>query len=446
MPQSNDDVASLAELLQTRNDVDVWKAPSLAGREVHVHLRPDVIEDFKARLDERSLAEIAIITDSQESIDNQSMCCGNDKGLHDFDNCYNTLEEIHRELYRLANAHPSLAKVVDLGKSHEERDMLGMTIKRNASNTQGLIFITCGIHAREWISPATCMYLMRQLLNSTGNDQEIADMLKTFEWFFLSVLNVDGYDFTHKEDRLWRKNRRVLNSSCIGVDLNRNFYSVQWGTGKCSKDLCCEVYPGDRPFSEKESSNVANYLAKRSSELVAFFDIHSYSQMWLSPWGWKDDMPTEYSQMETLMSAAADAIYNTSGKQYYYGPTFSTIYPTYGDTVDYVYDKLNVVHSYGLELRPGDDDPNGFLLSACEIIPTGREIMAALKAITPILTKEKETVVEKNRKEEKRREEKRREEKRREEKRREEKRREEKRREEKRREKKRRETENIARQ
>ncbi|KAL9960214.1 hypothetical protein ACROYT_G033641 [Oculina patagonica] len=366
MPQSNDDVASLAELLQTRNDVDVWKAPSLAGREVHVHLRPDVIEDFKARLDERSLAEIAIITDSQESIDNQSMCCGNDKGLHDFDNCYNTLEEIHRELYRLANAHPSLAKVVDLGKSHEERDMLGMTIKRNASNTQGLIFITCGIHAREWISPATCMYLMRQLLNSTGNDQEIADMLKTFEWFFLSVLNVDGYDFTHK--------------------------------------------------------------------------------MWLSPWGWKDDMPTEYSQMETLMSAAADAIYNTSGKQYYYGPTFSTIYPTYGDTVDYVYDKLNVVHSYGLELRPGDDDPNGFLLSACEIIPTGREIMAALKAITPILTKEKETVVEKNRKEEKRREEKRREEKRREEKRREEKRREEKRREEKRREKKRRETENIARQ
>ncbi len=70
--------------------------------------------------------------------------------------------------------------------------------------------------------------------------------------------------------------------------------------------------------------------------------------------------------------------------------------PTYGDTVDYVYDKLNVIHSYGLELRPGDDDPNGFLLSPCEIISTGREIMAALKAITPIL-KRKETVVEKKR-------------------------------------------------
>ena len=62
---------------------------------------------------------------------------------------------------------------------------------------------------------------------------------------------------------------------------------------------------------------------------------------------------------------------------------------TYGDSTDYVYDKLNVTHSYGLELRPGDNEPNGFLLSSCEIVPSGREILAALKAITPILEKEK---------------------------------------------------------
>ena len=27
-------------------------------------------------------------------------------------------------------------------------------------------------------------------------------MSKTFEWFFLPVLNVDGYEFTHKVSRL----------------------------------------------------------------------------------------------------------------------------------------------------------------------------------------------------------------------------------------------------
>lgn len=65
--------------------------------------------------------------------------------------------------------------------------------------------------------------------------------------------------------------------------------------------------------------------------------------------------------------------------------------PTYGDLTDYVYDKLNVTHSYGLELRPGADEPNGFLLPDCEIVPTGREIMAALKAITPILAEGNKT-------------------------------------------------------
>ena len=67
--------------------------------------------------------------------------------------------------------------------------------------------------------------------------------------------------------------------------------------------------------------------------------------------------------------------------------------PTCGDLTDYVYDKLNVTHSYGLELRPGENEPHGFLLPACEIVPTGREVMAALKAITPILAEEKKSGV-----------------------------------------------------
>ena len=36
-----------------------------------------------------------------------------------------------------------------------------------------------------------------QLLNHAEDDETIANMLETFEWFFLPVLNVDGYSFTH---------------------------------------------------------------------------------------------------------------------------------------------------------------------------------------------------------------------------------------------------------
>lgn len=38
-------------------------------------------------------------------------------------------------------------------------------IKQNTpdASERGLVFILCGIHAREWISPATCMYILRQV-------------------------------------------------------------------------------------------------------------------------------------------------------------------------------------------------------------------------------------------------------------------------------------------
>ena len=63
--------------------------------------------------------------------------------------------------------------------------------------------------------------------------------------------------------------------------------------------------------------------------------------------------------------------------------------PAYGVTVDYVYDTLNVTHSYTVELRPTDKkDRIGFLLPPCQIISTGNEMIAALKAITAILAKE----------------------------------------------------------
>jgi len=69
------------------------------------------------------------------------------------------------------------------------------------------------------------------------------------------------------------------------------------GNQECINDSCCETYPGEKAFSEKESANVAAYLSDRSSELVAFVDVHAYSQLWLSPWGRREDLPPNYEKM-----------------------------------------------------------------------------------------------------------------------------------------------------
>ena len=87
----------------------------------------------------------------------------------------------------------------------------------------------------------------------------------------------------------------LIAENCIATHLYP--FIILIGQGTCANDMCCECYPGDRPFSEEESSNVATYLEGRSSELRAFLDIHSYSQLMVSPWGWTNEVPQEYRQM-----------------------------------------------------------------------------------------------------------------------------------------------------
>jgi murein tripeptide amidase MpaA len=49
------------------------------------------------------------------------------------------------------------------------------------------------------------------------------DILENVDWYFVPVLNPDGYEYTHTEDRLWRKSRSLSNGAdCVGVDLNRS--------------------------------------------------------------------------------------------------------------------------------------------------------------------------------------------------------------------------------
>ena len=62
----------------------------------------------------------------------------------------------------------------------------------------------------------------------------------------------------HKQqvDRLWRKNRRVRDNSseCVGVDLNRNFASNDWG----------EFYMAPGFFLLREGTDVSVSVVIRS--------------------------------------------------------------------------------------------------------------------------------------------------------------------------------------
>ena len=90
-----------------------------------------------------------------------------------------------------------------------------------------------------------------------------------------------------------------------GLQLKSFLYIYLSGKQECIHDSCCQTYPGERAFSESESSNVAAYLRTRGSELKAFFDLHSYSQMWLSPWGHRKERPPDYYKMVNRQPSSA---------------------------------------------------------------------------------------------------------------------------------------------
>jgi carboxypeptidase A1 len=109
-----------------------------------------------------------------------------------------------------------------------------------------LSFLCRGQHAREWIAPATALYMAHKLTSEFSEAQPVNHLLHNMEIVIVPIVNPDGYEYTRSGDRLWRKNRRINNgSSYMGVDLNRN-WDIKWGqiSGGSSGNPSSEVYRG----------------------------------------------------------------------------------------------------------------------------------------------------------------------------------------------------------
>lgn len=380
-PRTEKDIRFLNNLLHKGNNLtlDFWTYPSKPGNPVDIHVPRSKLREFKHILAKRSIP----FTVKIRNVERQIKVEGMRPRSVSFNGAFRSYAQIVHEMKRLERLNKSLVEVFSLGKTYENRTMYGIKISSNISNSnKPVIFLNCGIHAREWISISSCVYVARELVLKYSSDESIRHLVNRLEWIIVPVVNVDGYIYTHKTDRLWRKNRKPnVNSSCIGTDLNRNF-NVKWATvGADYGKHCSDIYPGERPFSEPESYNLAIYMYSIRDRIKAYVDFHSYGQLWMSAWGFATDLPPTYTKNKIAMRRIVIAIYMTNRKYYRYGPAAIVIYKTSGDATDWVYGVLGVTHSYGVELQPSIFSQKGFILSPSYIEPVGKEVVAGLKTL-----------------------------------------------------------------
>ncbi|XP_058445495.1 carboxypeptidase B-like [Malaya genurostris] len=296
-------------------------------------------------------------------------------------NAYHRLKDIHEWMDYLAKTYPDLCSTNSIGKSFQGRDMKVIRIS-NGNPSNAAVWIDGGIHAREWISPATVTYIVNHLIEE-WDDQPA--YIRNIDWYVLPVHNPDGYEYTHKVDRLWRKSRRASHfGPCAGVDLNRN-YGYKWGGQGSSKQPCSEIYAGSGAFSEPETKAVYNFMQNSAAKWKGFLTFHSYGQYILYPWGYDRSVPPDHLDLKRVGDEAAQRMLQMSGQQYTVGPSGNTLYPASGGSDDWARGAMNIKYAYTVELR--DSGRHGFVLPASEIQPTGEESLLFIDSIANAVSK-----------------------------------------------------------
>ncbi|GMT13713.1 hypothetical protein PFISCL1PPCAC_5010, partial [Pristionchus fissidentatus] len=351
---------------------DVFSEPSKIQAHADVLVAPDFFETFLLMLKKQGVYEVTVLKKNvQKLIDEEWYVIDNRQRrrkragnvLEDFDDeTYHEYDRMVRFMHELERHHPSLVKVVNVSRSTENRQIVGVKISTSSAYKPAIV-IDAGVHAREWVAPAAAMYIIKKMVKSYGHDTRLTRAMHDFDWFIVPQVNPDGYEYSRNTDRLWRKTRSRFNGSryCLGTDANRN-WGFKWGEAGANRSPCSNIYQGAHPFSEPEIAGLKNFLTFEIPDLTIYISLHSYGQ-------------------QEAANKAVGAIRRTSGSNYTYGTIAEVMYPASGTSIDYLQDK-GIPYIYGVELRPADTtDSYGFNIPAKFIKPTGDEMLEGVLAL-----------------------------------------------------------------
>ena len=270
---------------------------------------------------------------------------------------YHTYAEMVTALQQMVTAHPTIARLEDLGDSwgriyndpdYVPHDIWGLKISDNVQldEAEPEILYTGVHHAREPVTLEICLGIANELLSRYGVDPTITRYVNDHETWIVPLQNPDGHwCVTDKDYTDWRKNCRDNDGNGRptaptwwwypdGVDTNRN-YAWHWGGDGSDSDPNSETYRGPSAFSEPENQAIRS-LALR--ENFAFsIDYHSYGEEVLYPYGYDNSSNAPDEQM---LSSIATTIRDRIGGNYV-AMQANQLYPAAGNSQDWHYGEYN---------------------------------------------------------------------------------------------------------
>ncbi|CAA6817388.1 MAG: Carboxypeptidase A1 precursor (EC [uncultured Sulfurovum sp.] len=216
-------------------------------------------------------------------------------------------------LYEMEKNYPELIKIIKIGTTYEGRDIVLAKISKNVetADSKPAMLFTGSIHAREWIGHELALKFISYVADNQNIDPLLEKSLNESSMYMVPCLNPDGYEYSRKHFSFWRKNRRVNHDGSIGVDLNRNFsigFTKQSNTSS-------NVYGGEAPFSEAETSAIKAFVDSHENITIAF-DYHSQGNVFFPAHKFMHEAEVDGTDMNVLCANMNDEFSKVTGRKY----------------------------------------------------------------------------------------------------------------------------------
>jgi hypothetical protein len=292
-----------------------------------------------------------------------------------------TLDEVIAQLDSMHLLYQNLITQKDsIGSSIEGRPIWAVKISDNPeiNEEEPEVFYNSLTHAREPAAMMAVVYFMYYLLENYGVDPEVTYLVNNREFYFVPVINPDGYVYNQQISPngggMWRKNMRSDSVGLFGVDLNRN-YSYMWGYDNIGSSpiKLAEDYRGTAAFSEPETQAIRDFCI--SHNFLICNNYHTYGSVAFPPWGYKKSHTPDSAKYNCLIKLATN--FNGYLNGLFLPTGHSLNYTTNGDVCDWMYGETNVKNKIIAVLTEVGRDTDGFWPFPERIFPLAEENLYA---------------------------------------------------------------------